>query len=119
MPPGLRPLTRLPEAPVIRHRPGRGCASRPEFERYRVPRDRVVVTRAARPGAASASADDFQRPVIIAMAVVGMVQTAIHQIADMVSMRDSLVPASGAMDMAGLVTEAVVGNGRTALRVLV
>ena len=70
-------------------------------------------------GASSVSADDFQRPVVVAMAVVGMVQTAIHQIADMAAMRDGLVSASGAMDMAGLVTEAVIGDGCALLRVLV
>jgi len=37
----------------------------------------------------------------------------------MASVRDRLVPASGAMDMAGLMTEAVIGDGRAVLRVLV
>lgn len=41
------------------------------------------------------------------MAVVMMMQAAIHQIADMVAMRHGLVPASGAMDMAGVMIEGV------------
>lgn len=70
-------------------------------------------------GSAGASADDFQRPVIVAMTVMRMVQTAVHQIADMVSMRDGLMSASGAMDMTVLMTEILICDGRTLIRVLV
>lgn len=70
-------------------------------------------------GAVRASGDDFQGAVIIAMSIVGMVQSAVHEIADMASVRDSLVPASGAMDMVWLVTETVFGHGRAVFRVLV
>ena len=53
------------------------------------------------------------------MAVVGMVQMAVHQVADMVAVRNGLMPASGAMDVALLMPETVFGEGRAAIRVLV
>ena len=61
------------------------------------------------------SGDDFQRSVIVAMTVMGVVQAAVHQIANMVSVGDSFVAAPGPVDMALLMTEAVFGNGRTVI----
>jgi hypothetical protein len=36
-------------------------------------------------------------PVVVAVVAVGMVQVLVHQIVDMVAMRDRLVPAAGAV----------------------
>ena len=55
--------------------------------------------------------------MVVAMAVMGVVQTAIHQIADMVAMRDGFVSASRPMDMIMLVTQTAVGDGRTGVGV--
>lgn len=68
-------------------------------------------------GAASISGHDFQRTVVVAMTVMSMVQTTVHQIADMVSVRDRLVPASGAMHVTLLVPETVISDRRAVIRV--
>ena len=52
------------------------------------------------------------------MAVMGVVQATVHQIANVVSMRDSLVSATGAMYMTLLMTEVLIGNGRAVICVL-
>ena len=52
------------------------------------------------------------------MAIMGVVQAAVHQIADVVSVRDSFVAASGAMNMTLRMTEALIGNGRAVICVL-
>lgn len=53
--------------------------------------------------------DDFERPVIIAMIVVHMVEPSIHQIIDMVAMRHRFVAAIGAMLMLLAMTVGAVG----------
>ncbi len=49
--------------------------------------------------------------VVIAMVAVRMVEVAIHQVIRVVSMRNLLVPAIGAVDRARLVPAAVVARG--------
>ncbi len=57
--------------------------------------------------------------MIVTVAVVGMMQSAVHQIAGMLAMRHSLVPASGAMDMPWFMTKSGTGDGCAMDRVLV
>lgn len=52
------------------------------------------------------------------MTVMGVVQAAVHQIANMVSVGDSFVAAPGPVDMALLMTETVFDDGVTVICVL-
>lgn len=67
--------------------------------------------------ATNVSADNLQDTVIIAMAVMLMMQTTVHQIADMVSMRHRLMPATRTVNVAGFVLEATLVDRRTVFRV--
>lgn len=51
--------------------------------------------------------------MVIAVAVVRMMQVTVHQIADMVAMRHRLVTAAGAMDVIGRVAAANVARSTT------
>lgn len=51
---------------------------------------------------------EFDRAVVVAMISVGMVQVAVDKIVDVVAMWHGLVTASGAMNVAGRVSTAVV-----------
>lgn len=50
-------------------------------------------------------ADHFKRAVVVAVPVMWVVQAAIDEIADMSAMVHRLMPAAGAVHMAGLVAE--------------
>jgi hypothetical protein len=49
--------------------------------------------------------------MVIAMTLMGMVQVPVHQIIDMITMRNRLMPTSGAMGVALLMTVARVPMG--------
>lgn len=64
------------------------------------------------------SGDKRDRPMVIAMIAVGVVQVPIHQVVHVVTMRNCLMATVGAMDMPGRMPRATVIGG-AALRVLV
>ncbi len=51
---------------------------------------------------------EFDRPVVVAMISVGMVQVTVDKIVDVVAMWHSLVTASGAMNVVGRMRTAVM-----------
>lgn len=58
----------------------------------------------------------LDRAMVVAMVAVRVVQVAVDQVVDVVTVRDGFVAATGAMDVAGLVTAAFV-LGRAAVGV--
>ena len=58
----------------------------------------------------------LNRTMVVAMVAVRVVQVAVDQVVDVVTVRDGFVAATGAMDVAGLVAAAFV-LGRAAVRV--
>ncbi|MEW2913907.1 hypothetical protein AB1A62_14430 [Leisingera sp. JC11] len=61
----------------------------------------------------------FQRPVVIAVTIMRMMQPAIDQVTNVTAMRDSLMPAPGAMHMAFFVAKVISGNRRAGVGVCV
>jgi hypothetical protein len=61
--------------------------------------------------------DQFDRSVIIAVTVVGMVKVTVHQVAGVVAVGNRLVSTAGAVHVVGGMTAAVVMGGAT-VRVL-
>jgi hypothetical protein len=59
-------------------------------------------------GAGLRSGCQLNFAVVVAVAVVGMVEVAVHQVVRVVAVRDSFVTAVGAVHMARLVSAAVV-----------
>ena len=55
--------------------------------------------------------DHFQRAVIVAVIAVRVVQVAVDEVVDMVTMRNRLVAAAGAMRVRRVMAGAVVGRG--------
>ncbi len=60
--------------------------------------------------------DDLQRPMVVTMVAMLVVQTPIHQVVDVVAMRHGLMPATGTVDVAGVVSGAALAT-RAAVRI--
>ena len=60
---------------------------------------------------------EFNRPMVVTMPVMHMVQVAIHQIIHMVAMRYGFMPATGTVHVAGFMSAARVAAGAI-LRIL-
>lgn len=54
---------------------------------------------------------DLDRAVVVAVTIVGMVEVAVDQVADVVSVRHGLVATAGAVNMVGVVAAAGVAAG--------